>query len=91
MIVDFRELGISEDLTGLLKKNGITVPTPVQEQSIQYIRSGRDLIAQAQTGTGMTLAFLLPLFEDIDISNTMESGKPEEENKKKQLMSLLKQ
>ena len=68
MIVDFRELGISEDLTGLLKKNGITVPTPVQEQSIQYIRSGRDLIAQAQTGTGKTLAFLLPLFEDIDIS-----------------------
>lgn len=68
MIVDFRELGISEELTALLKKNGITVPTPVQEQSIQHIRAGRDLIAQAQTGTGKTLAFLLPLFEDIDTS-----------------------
>lgn len=68
MIVDFRELGISEDLTNLLKKNGIVTPTPVQEQSIGYISSGRDLMAQAQTGTGKTLAFLLPLFEDIDIT-----------------------
>lgn len=66
MIVDFRELGISEDLTKLLKKNGIVTPTPVQEQSIGYINSRRDLMAQAQTGTGKTLAFLLPLFEDID-------------------------
>jgi len=66
MIVDFRELGISEDLTKLLKKNGIVTPTPVQEQSIGYISSRRDLMAQAQTGTGKTLAFLLPLFEDID-------------------------
>lgn len=66
MIVDFKELGISEDLTKLLKRNGIVTPTPVQQQSIGYISSGRDLMAQAQTGTGKTLAFLLPLFEDID-------------------------
>ena len=57
----FDQLGISEQLAALLKKQGITTPTPVQEQSIPPMRAGRDVIAQAQTGTGKTLAFLLPL------------------------------
>lgn len=66
-IVNFKELGISDDMIKILKKNGIVNPTPVQEQSIRVIRSGRDVIAEAQTGTGKTLAFLLPIFEDIEI------------------------
>ena len=61
----FDQLGISEQLAALLKKQGITTPTPVQEQSIPPMRAGRDVIAQAQTGTGKTLAFLLPLLEKI--------------------------
>ena len=61
----FDQLGISEQLVALLKKQGITTPTPVQEQSIPPMRAGRDVIAQAQTGTGKTLAFLLPLLEKI--------------------------
>ena len=61
----FDQLGVSETLCALLKKQGITEPTPVQEQALPPMREGRDVIAQAQTGTGKTLAFLLPLLEKI--------------------------
>ena len=61
----FDQLGVSETLVTLLKKQGILQPTPVQEQAIPPMRAGRDVIAQAQTGTGKTLAFLLPLFAKI--------------------------
>ena len=61
----FDQLGVSETLCVLLKKQGITEPTPVQEQALPPMRAGWDVIAQAQTGTGKTLAFLLPLLEKI--------------------------
>ncbi|ANR69580.1 ATP-dependent RNA helicase [Selenomonas sp. oral taxon 126] len=61
----FDQLGVSETLVTLLKKQGILQPTPVQEQAIPPMRAGRDVIAQAQTGTGKTLAFLLPLLAKI--------------------------
>lgn len=63
--MNFRELGIEEDILNILNKNGITTPTPIQEESIIPIKNGKDIIAQAQTGTGKTLAFLLPIFENI--------------------------
>ena len=61
----FDQLGVSEALVTALKKQGITESTPVQEQAIPAMRAGRDCIAQAQTGTGKTLAFLLPLLAKI--------------------------
>ena len=61
----FDQLGVSEALVTLLKKQGIMEPTPVQEQAIPPMRAGRDVIAQAQTGTGKTLAFLLPILAKI--------------------------
>lgn len=61
----FDQLGVSEALVTALKKQGITEPTPVQEQAIPPMRAGRDVIAQAQTGTGKTLAFLLPILAKI--------------------------
>lgn len=63
--MDFKDLGISEPLVQVLKKSGITTPTPIQEECIPLIKDYKDVIAQAQTGTGKTLAFLLPLFENI--------------------------
>ena len=62
----FEELGISEDITKILRSNGIKTPTEIQEKSIKDILYGRDIIAEAQTGTGKTLAFLLPVFENIN-------------------------
>ena len=64
--MNFKTLGISEDLVNILKKNGINTPTPIQEESIEIIKQGKDIIAEAGTGTGKTLAFLLPIFEEIN-------------------------
>ena len=66
--MDFKELGINDYMIEKLKKNGITGPTKVQEESIPILKKGIDLIAQAQTGTGKTLAFILPMLEKIDIT-----------------------
>ena len=61
----FAELGISQNICEVLAKQGIREATPVQEKAIPLARAGRDLIVQAQTGTGKTLAFLLPILEKI--------------------------
>jgi ATP-dependent RNA helicase DeaD len=63
---NFLSLGISEKLVDLLKTNGITAPTHIQEQVIPTVLEGEDVIAQAQTGTGKTFAFVLPILEKID-------------------------
>ena len=65
--MNFKDLGISEPLVQVLKKSGITTPTSIQEECIPLIKDYKDVIAQAQTGTGKTLAFLLPLFENISL------------------------
>ena len=64
----FNELKISDALCDALKENGITEATAVQEEAIPVIRSGKDVIVQAQTGTGKTLAFLLPIMEKIKVN-----------------------
>jgi len=64
--MNFKKLGLSNEFTNILKKNGITTPTPIQEKSIEIIKQGTDIIAEAGTGTGKTLAFLLPIFEMIN-------------------------
>ncbi|HZJ76485.1 MAG TPA: DEAD/DEAH box helicase [Oscillospiraceae bacterium] len=62
---DFIKLGIKEEILKPLKNEGILIPTPIQEKSIPVALEGKDLIAQAQTGTGKTLAFVLPVLENI--------------------------
>jgi len=66
---NFTSLNIKEEFTDILERNRITEPTPVQAQSIPVLMAGRDLIAQAQTGTGKTLAFLLPMMDKIDMND----------------------
>lgn len=65
----FEKLGISKELTEKLKRQGIASPTPVQERAIPPLMDGKDIIAQAQTGTGKTFAFVLPILEKIDPSS----------------------
>ncbi|WP_373231494.1 DEAD/DEAH box helicase [Cohnella sp.] len=67
-MTDFAELGVSESRVALLKAMGIITPTPVQEETIPIVARGRDVISQAQTGTGKTLAFVLPMLDKIDTS-----------------------
>ncbi|MFZ7945008.1 DEAD/DEAH box helicase [Neobacillus sp. 19] len=65
-MADFLSLGISETLVQQLRGYGVAIPTPIQEQSIPFVMKGNDIIAQAQTGTGKTFAFILPILEKID-------------------------
>ncbi len=62
----FAKLGLDPQLLQALAKKGYTDPTPIQEQAIPVLLEGRDLIGQAQTGTGKTAAFSLPLLQRID-------------------------
>lgn len=63
---DFVSLGISALLSKKLHTYGVVKPTPVQEQAIPIILAGKDIIAQAQTGTGKTFAFILPILQKIN-------------------------
>ena len=73
---DFKSLGISESIVNKLKKSGIAKPTPIQEKAIPIVMDGKDVIAQAQTGTGKTLAFLLPILEKINPLATIDAESP---------------
>ena len=65
MIDNFIELGLSEKTLVAVRKLGYKNPTPVQAQSIPLTLSGRDVAAAAQTGTGKTAAFLLPIMDRL--------------------------
>src|SRR5690349_13452759 len=65
----FAELGLSEPLLRALQDVGYESPSPIQEQTIPSLLEGRDVIGQAQTGTGKTAAFGLPLLESVDASD----------------------
>lgn len=66
MVNSFAELKVCAETVELLKQMGIKKPMPVQEQAIPALFAGRDVIARAQTGTGKTLAFLVPMVERLD-------------------------
>lgn len=61
----FSELKLCPELRNNLDKNQFVTPTPVQAQAIPPILEGRDVVATAQTGTGKTLAFSIPVIERL--------------------------
>ena len=65
MTKNFESLGITPKICELLHKQGINEPTAVQAQAIPPLFKGRDILAQAQTGTGKTFAFLLPSLQQV--------------------------
>ena len=62
----FAELGLNEHILEGVSALGFTTPTPVQAQAIPHVLAGRDVIASAQTGTGKTAAFALPILQIIE-------------------------
>ncbi|XP_074924250.1 putative ATP-dependent RNA helicase DDX46 isoform X2 [Chelonoidis abingdonii] len=68
------QCGISMKILGSLKKHGYEKPTPIQAQAIPAIMNGRDLIGIAKTGSGKTIAFLLPMFRHIMDQRSLEEG-----------------
>ena len=59
----FEDLGLSPDLLGAINEAGYTEPTPIQAQAIPHLLMGRDILGIAQTGTGKTAGFTLPMIE----------------------------
>lgn len=63
----FNELNINNSIVIGLEKQNITIPTGIQETAIPFALENKDIIAEAHTGTGKTLAFLIPIFEKINV------------------------
>ncbi len=70
----FKELGIHDEFIDILLQNGIGEPTAIQKETIPVILEGKDVVGQAQTGTGKTLAFVLPLLQKINAERDAIQG-----------------
>ncbi|HEY7651503.1 MAG TPA: DEAD/DEAH box helicase, partial [Methylomirabilota bacterium] len=66
-MIAFDQLGLSPSILAAIKDVGYEAPTPVQAKAIPPLLAGRDLIGQAQTGTGKTAAFASPILEALDV------------------------
>ncbi|MFT7669709.1 MAG: ATP-dependent RNA helicase RhlE [Planctomycetota bacterium] len=70
LYMPFSKLGLLEPMLRAVEAAGYTEPTPIQEQTIPLILEGMDLIAQAETGTGKTAAFVLPILQRLTAIET---------------------
>lgn len=70
----FSELGLDPELLQSVERLGFEEATPIQEQTIPLALEGKDVIGQAQTGTGKTAAFGLPMLQKIDLKNRAVQG-----------------
>ena len=66
-IQSFSELGLSQPVLNALKEVGYETPSPIQAETIPHLLQGKDVLGQAQTGTGKTAAFALPLLTRLDL------------------------
>ena len=73
--MSFKELGLSDDLLRALKEKGYNKPTPIQEKAIPAVLSGKDIMAAAQTGTGKTAGFTLPILELLKDKSKIKSNR----------------
>ena len=64
-MITFEELKLTKSVQKAISEIGFTVPTPIQEEAIPAIKSGRDLLGIAQTGTGKTAAYILPILTQL--------------------------
>ena len=62
----FHDFGLLSPILDALASEGYATPTPIQSQAIPFVLSGRDLCGIAQTGTGKTAAFALPILHRLD-------------------------
>src|SRR4029078_13020612 len=67
--MSFTDLGLAPELLRAVSDQGYTEPTPVQAEAIPLVLAGRDLMANAQTGTGKTAAFVLPMLQNMGTPN----------------------
>ncbi len=70
---DFKDFGFNESILKSLEKKGYKNPTPIQLAAIPELIEGRDLLGQAQTGTGKTAAFALPIIDKLENNNELKA------------------
>jgi ATP-dependent RNA helicase RhlE len=63
--MNFSDLGLKPELAAVVAEKGYTEPTPIQKAAIPAVLSGRDVLAGAQTGTGKTAGFVLPILQRL--------------------------
>ncbi|MFD2637993.1 DEAD/DEAH box helicase [Piscibacillus salipiscarius] len=73
-MIAFKDFNIGEEIVKALSNMGFENPTPIQEKAIPVALEGRDMIGQAQTGTGKTTAFGVPMIEKMDMSQSKVQG-----------------
>src|SRR5690625_6088929 len=71
----FKELNLVEPIQKALESEGYTKPTPIQEQAIPKLLQGKDLLGCAQTGTGKTAAFALPILQNLASKKPLKKEK----------------
>ncbi len=69
--IHFSQLGLAEPLLKVLNEIGYETPSPIQAKTIPLVQAGRDVIGQAQTGTGKTAAFALPLLSNLKLKSKL--------------------
>ena len=74
--MSFSALGLAPELLRAVAAQGYTTPTPVQREAIPLVLAGRDLLAGAQTGTGKTAAFVLPMLQRLAAAEPRDGGRP---------------
>src|SRR5688572_3376033 len=72
--MSFIELGLSEAIVRAVSEHGYTTPTPIQKQAIPAVLAGGDLLAGAQTGTGKTAGFTLPILQRLSGAVAPKAG-----------------
>jgi ATP-dependent RNA helicase RhlE len=80
-ILQFKSLNIIEPILKAVEEEGYTTPTPIQEEGIPIVLNGNDLLGCAQTGTGKTAAFAIPILQLLTVNKTYE--------KRRKLRSLI--
>src|SRR5216117_2039119 len=74
--MSFDPLGLTPELLRAVADQGYIEPTPVQREVIPFVLAGRDLLAGAQTGTGKTAAFVLPMLQRLASNAPQAGGRP---------------
>ena len=83
LFMSFQSLGLSDALLKAISKKGYTTPSPIQLKAIPKILEGRDVLASAQTGTGKTAGFTLPMLQQF-----LANSWPASRKKKNKIFNL---
>ena len=75
--MDFKQFSLDPRINAGIEAVGFTTPTPIQQQAIPLVLKGRDVMGLAQTGTGKTAAFILPILQRLTQRPGAESTRPD--------------